>query len=309
MAKKRNPLQTKLEYYAVRGVIGAFGLLPVQVSMNTGAAFGRFAQRFGGKLNRIAAKNLEIALPELPETEKQKIIQGCFESLGRQLGLVAHFKNFKHEDVLNLLEVEGKENFDSAFARGKGVLFFTGHFGSWEIFNLVPPAFGYGMSILVRRIDNPLVENYVENLRTRFGCKTLDKKTSAREMFRVLQAGEILGIVSDLNAQEREGVFVDFFGRPASTTSGLAKLALRTETAVVPAFVIWQPEKRKYLLKLEPAIEFEKTGDNEQDVRELTQAVTKTIEKYVRAHPEQWMWIHKRWNTRPPGEAEIYSNL
>lgn len=277
--------------------------------MNTGAAFGRFAQRFGGKLNRIAAKNLEIALPELPETEKQKIIQGCFESLGRQLGLVAHFKNFKHEDVLNLLEVEGKENFDSAFARGKGVLFFTGHFGSWEIFNLVPPAFGYGMSILVRRIDNPLVENYVENLRTRFGCKTLDKKTSAREMFRVLQAGEILGIVSDLNAQEREGVFVDFFGRPASTTSGLAKLALRTETAVVPAFVIWQPEKRKYLLKLEPAIEFEKTGDNEQDVRELTQAVTKTIEKYVRAHPEQWMWIHKRWNTRPPGEAEIYSNL
>jgi Kdo2-lipid IVA lauroyltransferase/acyltransferase len=303
---KRNGLQAKLEYYAARGVIGAFGLLPLKVSLKTGAAFGRFAQRFGGKLNRVAAKNLDIAFPGLPDDEKRKIVRGCFESLGRQLGLVSQFKKFRHEDVLNLLEVEGKEHFDHAFARGKGVLFFTGHFGSWEIFNLVPPAFGYGMNILVRRIDNPLVENFVESLRSRFGARTLDKKTSARTMFRVLQQGELLGVLADLNAQEREGVFVDFFGRAASTTSGLAKLALRTDAAVIPAFVIWQPEKGKYLLKLEPEIKIEKTGDDAHDVLRLTQAATDAIERYVRAHPEQWMWIHKRWNTRPPGEPLIY---
>jgi KDO2-lipid IV(A) lauroyltransferase len=162
------------------------------------------------------------------------------------------------------------------------------------------------MNILVRRIDNPPVENFVEDLRTRFGCKTIDKKTSARLMFRLLQNGEIVGIVADLNAQEREGVFVDFFGTPASTTTGLAKLALRTDAAVIPAFAIWQKDKQKYLLKLEPPVEIEKTGNHEADVRALTQAATKVIEKYVRLYPEQWMWIHKRWNTRPVGENPLY---
>ena len=307
MAKqKRGRFQSKLELYAVRGIVGAFGLLPRRASMNFGASVGRFAQKFGGKLNRTANKNLAIALPNLSEVEKQKIIRGCFESLGRQLGLISQFPKIKAEDAHDFLEVEGKENFDCAFARGKGVIFFTGHFGNWEIFNLVPPAFGYVMHILVRRIDNPLVENYVESLRTRFGCRTIDKKTSARTMFRLLQNGEILGIVADLNAQEREGVFVDFFGIPASTTTGLAKLALRTDAAVLPAFVIWQPDKQKYLLKLEPAVEFDKTEDDSSDVRELTQKVTKVIEKFVRLHPEQWMWIHKRWNTRPPEMPSLY---
>lgn len=274
--------------------------------MNLGAAFGRLAQKFGGKLNRTGRRNLEIALPGLNEAEQQRILRGCFESLGRQLGLVAHFKHFRHEDVLNLLDVEGKEHFDRAHATGRGILFFTGHFSSWEIFNLVPPAFGYEMNILVRRIDNQLVENYVESFRTRFGAKTIDKKTSARTMFRSLQNGELLGIVADLNAQEHEGVFVDFFGLPASTTTGLAKLALRTDAIVLPAFAVWQAEKQNYLLKLEPPIEYEKTGDSERDVRELTQKVTKMIENYVRLYPEQWMWVHKRWNTRPKGEESIY---
>lgn len=307
MAKKRSNLQTKLEYYAVRGIVGGIGLLPLRTSMNLGAAFGRLAQRFGGKLNRTGKRNLEIALPDLSEAEQQKILQGCFESLGRQLGLVAHFRDFKPEDIRALLEVEGREHYDRAAETGRGVLFFTGHFGSWEIFNLVPYAFTERqMNILVRRIDNPKVEGYIEGLRTRFGAKTIDKKISARTMFRLLQNGELLGIVADLNAQEHEGVFVDFFGLPASTTTGLAKLALRTDAIVLPAFAVWQPEKKKYLLKLEPPIEYEKTGNNEQDVRELTQKVTKVIENYVRLYPEQWMWVHKRWNTRPKGEPSLY---
>jgi KDO2-lipid IV(A) lauroyltransferase len=275
--------------------------------MKTGAAAGRLAQRFGGKLNRVGRKNLALALPNLNESEQDEILRGCFESLGRQLGLVAHFKSFKPENVRDLLEVEGREHFDRAHATGRGILFFTGHFGSWEIFNLVPFAFADSqMNVLVRRIDNPLVENFVESLRTSFGGKTIDKKTSARAMFRLLQTGELLGVMADLNVQEREGVFVDFFGVPASTTTGLAKLALRTNAIVLPAFAIWQPERQKYLLKLEAPVEYQKTGDDARDVRDLTQNVTKIIEKYVRAFPEQWMWIHKRWNTRPPNTPKIY---
>ena len=291
----------------MRGVVGAIGSLPLHTSLVMGAMFGRLAQKFGGKLNRVGRKNLSIALPDLNKSEQDEILRGCFESLGRQLGLVAHFKHFSPETVRDLLEMEGRENFDKAVATGKGVLMFTGHFGSWEIFNLVPFAFADSqMNVLVRRIDNPLVEDFVEDLRTSFGGKTIDKKTSARAMFRLLQAGELLGVMADLNVQEREGVFVDFFGVPASTTTSLAKLALRTDAVVLPAFAIWQPEKGKYLLKLESPIEYQKTSDDTQDVRELTQKVTKIIEKYVRAFPEQWMWIHKRWNTRPPDEPKIY---
>jgi KDO2-lipid IV(A) lauroyltransferase len=307
LAKRPGFLQTKLEYYAARGIVGAVGFLPLQTSLSTGATLGRWAQKFGGKLNRVGKKNLSIALPELNEREQNEILRGCFESLGRQLGLVSHFKSFKPETTRELLEIEGREHFDLAQATGKGILFFTGHFGSWEIFNLVPFAFADSqMNILVRRIDNPLVENFVESLRTSFGAKTIDKKTSARTMFRLLQAGELLGLMADLNVQEREGVFVDFFGVPASTTTGLAKLALRTDAIVLPAFAIWQPARQKYLLKLEPPVEYQKTGDDALDVRELTQNVTKVIEKYVRAFPEQWMWIHKRWNTRPTGESPLY---
>src|SRR5918993_2471375 len=184
MPKKRSKLQNKAELLAVRSLLGAIGALPLETSMRFGKAVGRFLGLRFPKLQEAARRNLEIALPELSAEEKEKIVRGTFESLGRHLGFVSHFRKFKHEDIRNLIEVVGKEeNFDKAFATGRGVLFFTGHFGSWEIFNLLPPAFDQTMNILVRRIDNPLVENYVDSLRTRLGCVTLDKKQSARKMF------------------------------------------------------------------------------------------------------------------------------
>ena len=184
MPKKRSKLQTKAELFAVRFLLGGIGVLPLKSSMKFGKSVGRFIGMKFPKLQKTARRNLEIALPELSEAEKEKIIHGTFESLGRHLGFIANFKKFKHEDILNLVEVVGKEeNFDPAFERGKGVLFFTGHFGSWEVFNLLAPSFGYGMNILVRRIDNPEVEKYIDTMRTKFGSVTLDKKQSARKMY------------------------------------------------------------------------------------------------------------------------------
>lgn len=291
----------------MRSLLGAIGALPLETSVRFGKAVGRFFAKRFPRLQKTARRNLEIAFPGISAEEKEKIVRGTFESLGRHLGFVSHFRKFKHEDIRNLIEVVGKqEHFDPAYARGKGVLFFTGHFGSWEVFNLLAPAFGYGMNILVRRIDNPLVENFVDKMRTRFGSVTLDKTKSARKMFRVLERGEILGILADLNAQEKEGVFVDFFGVPASTTTSIAKLALKTGAAVMPAFAVWEESKRKYVVYLEPPIEYEKTENAEEDIRILTQKITEFIEKYVRRYPEQWLWIHKRWNTRPPGEKNLY---
>ena len=307
MPKKRSKLQEKAELAAVRSLLGAIGALPLETSMRFGKAVGMFLAKTFPKLKKTAQRNLEIALPDLPADEKEKILRGTFESLGRHLGFVSHFRKFQHEDIRHLVEVVGKENFDAAHAAGKGVLFFTGHFGSWEVFNLLPPAFGFGMNILVRRIDNPLLEKFVDSFRTKFGSVTLDKAKSARTMFRVLRKGELLGILADLNVQEKEGVFVDFFGVPASTTTSIAKLALATGAAVLPAFAVWDEAKNKYVVHLEPQVEYEKTENTEEDIKILTQKITLVVEKYVRKYPEQWLWIHKRWNTRPAGEPNLYA--
>ena len=306
MPKKRSNLQNKSELLAVRSLLGAIGALPLETSMRFGKAVGRFLAKRFPKLKKTARRNLEIAFPEMPQEERERIAEGTFESLGRHLGFVSHFRKFKLERVRGLVDVVGKEHFDEAHATGRGILFFTGHFGSWEVFNLLPPAFGYGMNILVRRIDNPLVENFVDSMRTRFGSVTLDKTKAARRMFRALENGELLGILADLNVQEKEGVFVDFFGVPASTTTSIAKLAIKTNAIVLPAFAVWEESKNKYVVYLEPPIEYAPNDNSPENVRALTQKITTVVEKYVRKYPEQWLWIHKRWNTRPPGEKSLY---
>lgn len=306
MPKKRSKIQNKAELVALRSLIGTIGALPLVTSMRFGKSVGRFFAKRFPKLRKTGRRNLEIAMPELSSEDKDRIVLGTFESLGRHLGFVSHFRKFQHEDVRDLVEVVGLGNFEEAYARGNGILFFTGHFGSWEVFNLLPAAFGYGMNILVRRIDNPLVEGFVDEMRTRFGSVTLDKTKSARTMFRVLKKGELLGILADLNVQEKEGVFVDFFGVPASTTTSIAKLALATGAAIVPAFAVWEEEKQKYVVYVEPEIKYDPNDNSDAAVQRLTQEITSVVEKFVRRYPEQWLWIHKRWNTRPKGEKELY---
>lgn len=306
MSKNRSKFQTKLEEIAVRSILGAIGLFPYKTSLNIGKFLGKTAGMLFPKLSKAANRNLEMAYPGISSMEKKRITQGTFKSLGRHLGFVSQFGKFTEEDIRKNIEVIGKGHFDKAYSTGHGILFFTGHFGSWEVFSLLSQAFGHKMNILVRRIENPLVEKYVDSLRTKFGNVTLGKKEAPRKMFRLLKSGEILGILSDLNAQLHDGVFVDFFGIPASTTTSIAKLALRTDAILLPAFAVWEEEKQKYVVYLERPIEFDKTGETEKDILVITQKITGMVEKYVRKYPEQWLWIHKRWNTRPRGEKDLY---
>lgn len=306
MAKKRSNLQNKTELIAVKSLLGGIGLMPLAKSMKFGKSIGRFFVKRFPKLLRTAKRNLEIAYPEMAPEERDRIALGTFESLGRHLGFVSHFKKFKHEDVRDLVELVGRDNFDNAISTGRGVVFFTGHFGSWEVFNLIPPAFGFDINILVRRLDNPLVEAFVDQMRTRFGSVTLDKTRAARQMFRLLDDGKLLGILADLNVQEKEGTFVDFFGVPASTTTSIAKLAIKTNAIVMPAFAVWEEEKQKYVVYLDPPLDYAEGDNSPEAVRDLTQRITNVVESYVRKYPEQWLWVHKRWNTRPKGEPGLY---
>jgi KDO2-lipid IV(A) lauroyltransferase len=307
MARRKGKLQIYSEYYAARVAIGTLGLFPLLWSMKIGEMISIIPYKLAKRLRFVGFRNLQLALPELSQREHERILRGTFKSLGRQMGLFSHLSRLSAEKVREIVDVEGIEYCGSKAMEKRGKFFYTAHFGGWELSQIIVAAYGFPMNVVARRVDNPLVENLVEKARTALGSRTIDKKTSARTMFRLLENGEFIGILVDLNTQEHEGVFVDFFGLPSSTTTGLAKLALRTDAAVLPAFAIWQKDKKRYLLKICEPLEIPAGNDANENIRILTQAMTAKIEEFVRAYPDQWMWIHKRWNTRPPDAPNLYA--
>ena len=302
----KSNLQINLEYLLARSLLVIFGWLPLRTALSVGSRMGSGAYYFSKRLRRTGRRNLELAFPEAKEEERRRLLRGCFASLGRLLGVFSHFATAKRETLESLIECEGLEHIEAARARGRGVILFTGHVGAWELTSFALSLFGHPLSFLVRRIDNPKIEKLVDRLRERLGNRTIDKRSAAREMLQTLQGGGTLGILVDLNTLDREGIFVDFFGVAASTTFMLAKLALRTDAAVLPVFAPWDSKRRRFLLKIDEPLSVERTGNDEDDVRRLTQLFTDIVEKYVRRYPDQWLWIHRRWKTRPPGEPGIY---
>jgi KDO2-lipid IV(A) lauroyltransferase len=302
----KSNLQINLEYLVARSLLAIFGWLPIRAALFVGSRMGRWAYYFSGRLRRTGRRNLELAFPELTQPERRRLLRGCFENLGRLLGVFSQFATADPQTLQSLIECEGLEHIDAARESGRGIILFTGHVGAWELSSFALSLFAYPLSFLVRRIDNPKIEKLIAERRERLGNRTIDKRSAAREMLVILQGGGTLGILVDLNTLDREGIFVDFFGVPASTTFMLAKLALRTEAAVLPVFAPWDRERRRFLLKIDEPLFVARSGDAEDDVRHLTQLFTGVVEKYVRRYPDQWLWIHRRWKTRPPGEPEIY---
>jgi Kdo2-lipid IVA lauroyltransferase/acyltransferase len=302
----KSKLQINLEYLVARSLLGIFGWLPMRVALSLGSTLGRGIYYCSGRLRRTGQRNLELAFPDLTLTERRRLLHGCFESLGRLLGVFSQFDTADTQTLEGIVECEGLENIDAARQSGRGVILFTGHVGAWELSSFALSLFGYPLSFLVRRIDNPKIEKLVDERRERLGNRTIDKRSAAREMLQILQGDGTLGILVDLNTLDREGIFVDFFGVPASTTFMLAKVALRTEAVVLPVFVPWDRERGRFLLKIDEPLDVARSGDDEEDVRRLTQLFTGVVEKYVRRYPDQWLWIHRRWKTRPPGEPGIY---
>lgn len=302
----KSNLQINLEYLIARSLLVIFGWLPLRVALFVGSKLGRGAYYFSSRLRRTGQRNLELAFPELVQPERRRLLRGCFESLGRLLGIFSQFATADPKTLQSMIDCEGLEHIEAARTSGRGTILFTGHVGAWELSSFALSLFGYPLSFLVRRIDNPKIEALVDERRARLGNRTIDKRSAAREMLQILQGGGSLGILVDLNTLDREGIFVDFFGVPASTTFMLAKLALRTDAAVLPVFAPWDPDCGRFLLKIDEPLAIERSGNDEEDVRRLTQLFTGVVEKYVRRYPDQWLWIHRRWKTRPPGQAGIY---
>src|SRR5437660_1655275 len=301
----KSNLQIEFEYGLARFMLAVFASLPLKVAMRVAASLAVCFSWFAWRLRRHGERNLEIAFPELAMRERRLLLRRAFGNLGRLLGVFSQFSN-DSQRLQELIVCEGLDHLRQARAAGRGVILFTGHVGAWELSSFALSLFGYPLSFLVRRIDNPKIEALVDRARTRSGNRTIDKRSAVREMLQILQNRGTVGILVDLNTLDREAIFVDFFGVQAGTTFMVAKLALRTGAAVLPVFAPWDKKRKCFRLKIDEPLSFRSSGDQTEDVRSLTQLYTAVVEKYVRRYPDQWLWIHRRWKTRPPGEPEIY---
>ncbi|MEO5857826.1 MAG: lysophospholipid acyltransferase family protein, partial [Pyrinomonadaceae bacterium] len=261
-------------------------------------------------LRKTGTRSLKIAYPEMPEAERNRLLRATFESLGRVLGEVSQFPKYSKGKMASMVDFNLDEYTRALYEQVKrekrGVLITTGHLGNWELLVQTFAVWHEPMSYLARPIDNSLIEDLTVAMRTKFGNTPLNKTNSARTAIRSLREGQIVGVLADVNAHPKEGVFVPFFGVEACTTAGPATLAIRTNALLFPIFCVYDHEADKYKIVHGQAVEPASTGDREADIAATTAAYTAEIEKIIREYPDQWLWIHKRWKTRPKGEPSLY---
>jgi len=309
MAKKSS-FQIWAEYAAARLVLGTLSLLPRRAAMWSGVTIGKLAYNALGKLRRVGLRNLELAFPDMDPSERERILKAALGNLGRVMAVVSRFGKITRENITDLIEYRPTDEFAAAYAatqeQGRGRIILGGHIGNWELQAFSYPVFFEPLSFLARRMDNPRIEQMVLDIRTRLGNRQIDKVNSARPILQALRKGEAVGVLADVNSHPKEGVFVPFFGIPACTASGVAMLAIRAGAVIVPMFAIWDDARGKYFIYHDDIIEPVDTGDRKRDIEETTALHVAATERVIRKYPEQWIWIHRRWKTRPPGEKDLY---
>jgi KDO2-lipid IV(A) lauroyltransferase len=258
------------------------------------------------RLRQVGLRNLALAFPDLPAAEREHILRHEYRSLGWQLAEFAKMPGYTQDSASRFIRYEGIDNYLAARDRGNGVLVLTGHLGAWELSSFYHSLAGYPMGMVIRRLDNPLVDRMVNRIRCLHGNRVLHKDDFARGLIAAMRAGETVGILMDTNMTPPQGVFVPFFGMRACTASGLARVALKTGAAVVPGFLLWEDSEQKYVLRFLPEVALAHTGDAEADAIENTARLTAVLEETIRQYPGQWLWMHRRWKTRPAGESSIY---
>jgi KDO2-lipid IV(A) lauroyltransferase len=299
-------MRERIEFAAAWVGLKALGILPRPLARWVGAAFVTISYWIRSPLRRAAMFNLNLAFPEWTEAERKRAVRGMIRQIGWMAGEFSQFPKYTPANIERVVMVDGFENFDAARRAGNGVIFLTGHMSAWELAPFAQALYGHPLHFLVRPIANARVDELINGYRCLSGNKPIEKNRSARAILKVLGDGGTVGILADQNTGLEEGVFVDFFGIPACTTSGLARIALRTGAAVVPGFLHWDASRRKYCLSFGAAVELARTDNEEANVRENTARFTRAIEEYVRKYPDQWLWVHKRWKSRPAGEKPIY---
>lgn len=298
-------LRHRVEYLLVKGLLGVLGWMPHWLARGCCALLAALSHWFWPRLRRVGMFNLRLAFPEWGDRERRKVLRGLFRNFGRMLADFAHFPRLNLDNIDQYIIYDGFEIYAQARDQGKGLLFLTAHFGNWELSSFAHGVYGYPCNFIVRELDNPLLDAFINRNRCLSGGRAIEKRDAAREILRAFQRGEAVGILADQNMLTAEGVFVDFLGRPACTTTAPARFARKAGVPIVFGLAIWDEKLKKYRLRFEP-VEWIRREDPEEEIRVNTANFTRLIEENVRRYPDQWLWVHRRWKTRPPGEPPLY---
>ncbi len=296
-----NALRRKGESAAFALLVGLASVLPRRALLAIGSAAGAAGYLLDARHRAVALENVRAAYGDaLDARERRRIVRRAWGHFGRITLDALTFPRWSAADVGGTVTVAGLENLREAHRRGRGVVCFTAHFGHWELAGLVQGFLGFPLALIARPLDNPDLERRLAALRELSGNRVVHKRQALREMLRAIGRGLAVAILIDQDARE-QGVFVPFLGRPASTTPSLALVALRTGAAVVPVYCV--PERGgRYRIVYEAEVPVEPTGDRDADVLRLTRRCTERVEAWVRERPECWLWMHRRWKTRPAEE-------
>jgi KDO2-lipid IV(A) lauroyltransferase len=303
-------LDSYLIYIFARFVIAFFRLLPRSLGIRLTRILAACAYYFDLRHRHIASVNLRIAFPELPDRERNRIARTSFQNAAMNLLEISRISSITPADISSLVEYDqdqGLQNYRAALEKGKGILYLTGHFSSWELLPAAHALHGYPLSFITRPLDNALLERYLLTIRESKGNQVINKRNSARQVLKNLKSGGAAGILMDQNTSLQEGMFIDFFGIPAATTTSVARFALHTDAPVLPGYLTPMRGGR-YTIKFLPPIDVIRTGNISQDLEVNTRRFNEILEKIVREQPEAWLWGHKRWKHQPPGNPpDLYS--
>jgi Kdo2-lipid IVA lauroyltransferase/acyltransferase len=273
-------------------------LFPRKLFLKIGRSFGSLAYFLDSRHRKIALSNISKALPELSKEEGKQAIQECYRFFGMYLFDLLHSIRGYSPEFLEKCEYKGLEYLAAAYAKKKGVLLFTAHYGAWEVNAQANSYKGFPLNVIARKLDNPHLEKLLTKFRTTRGNGVIDKKDGFRPMLRTLKDGKGIAILIDQNVTTEDRIFVNFFGRPASTTPALALLKLKTDADIIPCFAMPLPDGRYRFCYGEP-VPVDLSGDRKEDIYRITQACTKIIENEIRRQPQYWLWMHRRWKTQP----------
>jgi Kdo2-lipid IVA lauroyltransferase/acyltransferase len=299
-------MRENLEYWLVVAVARLLGRIPRGLARLLASMLACIVYLSFGRLRRVGMRNLQLAIPELSPKARKKILRGVYRHLAWQLVEFCRMPRFTAENTRNWLRTQGLDHYLAAQAQGKGVLVLTGHLGAWELSSFYHSLMGHPMGMVIRRLDNRRLDDFVNSIRCLHGNQIIHKDDFGRSLLTSMHAGGTVGILMDTNMTPPQGEFVKFFGIEACTATGLAHIARKTGAAVLPGFMLWEPAERQYVLHFGPQIEIPHSEDAAADILAGTQLCTDVIEAWIRRYPDQWLWIHRRWKTRLAGEPELY---
>jgi Kdo2-lipid IVA lauroyltransferase/acyltransferase len=296
-------LRFLVEYAAVMTVRGIVGLMPFALVNAVGGAIGLAFYSIDRGHRRLAIANLRAAFPHRAPAECRAIARRTFQHFGRLLTTLLKFSTMTPDQMRARVEFAGEERVEDAHALGRGVLLFTGHFGYWEINALVHALRLPPLAVLARALDNSHLHALLERVRTVTGNSVIYRRGAVRRVLRVLASNGAVAILIDQHMQSADAVVVDFFNRPASTTSALAAIAARTGAPVIPVFALPLPGGRFRMTYEHPVAP--PANDSPEALRDFTQRCTDVLEMYVRRYPDLWLWMHRRWRDLQPDESAV----